>query len=129
GIHWTAGRNAVAVNKQTEHPEEVFEFATWAFGEEGWRIRLNVVEQAGVPLNRHAAQLDEFLDNGAPYLSREDNLQVGEGLMQGRYLPVTTWWNDVNAAMNQEINRVWRGETSVRSAVEEAARRASALLP
>lgn len=121
--------NAVAVAKESKHPEEAFKFATWAFGEEGWRIRLSMVQQAGVPLNRRAAQLDEFLDNGSPFLSREDNLQIGAALGQGHYLPVTTWWNDVNAAMNQEITKVWRGETSVRSAVEEAARRASALLP
>ncbi len=123
------GGNAVAIPKNSAHPEEAFKFATWAFGEEGWRIRLNAVQQAGVPLNRRAAQLDEFLDNGAPFLSREDNLQIGAALGTGRYLPVTTWWNDANAVLNQEISKVWRGETSVRSAVEEAARRASALLP
>lgn len=111
--------NGVTISAHTKHPEAAWKFLKWAMGEEGWTVRLNLGVQVGVPLNIDVLKNERYLDTGAPFISREENMRFSMGITDGRLYPVMPEWPRINSqAISPNLTRVLTGEISPSAGAE-----------
>ncbi|WP_299090288.1 extracellular solute-binding protein [uncultured Metabacillus sp.] len=102
----------------SEHPEEAWTFAKWMLTEEPQKL---MAEAGLIPTNKKAANDPAVLEN--PYIA--DYVKQIETALPRTPIPQ---WSEAEKIINLNFEKVIRGKMSAKKAMDDAAKKADALL-
>ncbi|NPV79724.1 MAG: sugar ABC transporter substrate-binding protein [Firmicutes bacterium] len=109
--------NALCVSSSSKHPEAAWTFINWALGVDGWNIRFEAAQQAGVPQRLSVTASEGYLSNGNPWLSRVTNQKIVKGVYEARFLPLIPAWSEIERTITPELDLLWSGKATAKEAV------------
>ena len=116
------GCNVVAISSQTKHPEEAWEVLKFLVSEENQEREVFELGAGTALLRSVAFDRRHVYREGPPYDLTPILLQATKSE------PQAPGWAEAKAAINAALTPVWRGEKSVRVAIEEVLPTATAML-
>jgi multiple sugar transport system substrate-binding protein len=118
GSRSVIGGENLVIFANSKHPKEAWTFAKWMLTEEPQKI---MAETGLIPTNKEAANDPAFLEN--PFVA--EYVEQLETALPRTPIPQ---WSEIEAIINLNFEKVIRGEMDAKTALDDAAKQAEALL-